>query len=108
MSSTCRMFVGIVLRGASFGVCLTSGGERGQSLVFRAILSLSLPTVALCFSVARVTQGVTSSVSPGLAEVLLLALLFLSLVPVFPAPPHPLHSEFLSQPWLLLGLGELV
>ena len=68
---------------------MTSGRE--QSLVFLAVLSLSLPMAALCFSV---TQGVTSSVSPGLAEMLLLALLFLSLVPDFPAPP--LDSEFLS------------
>ena len=93
MNRTRRMLSGIALLGASFGVCLTSGGEGGKSLVFRAGLSSLLPTAALCFCV---TQDVTSSVSPGVAKVLLLGLLFLSLVPDFLAPPHPFDSEFLS------------
>ena len=96
MSRTRHMFGEIAILGASFGVCLMSGEEQGQSLGFRAILPLLLLTTVRCFRMTRVTQGVTSSVSPVLAEVLLLALLLLSLVPVFPARHQPLDLGFFS------------
>ena len=44
MSRTRHMFGEIAILGASFGVCLMSGGEQGQSLGFRAILPLLLLT----------------------------------------------------------------